>query len=55
MQSVHPSGLPNFSEVLNSAGASAPGTLPPGHPAVNPQGANSQQSVPDQSSAKKPR
>lgn len=34
-QNVHASQLPNFSELLNPAGAPAPGTLPPGHPAIS--------------------
>lgn len=54
-QIVHPSDLPNFSEILNPAGASAPGTLPLGHPPINPPPGNSQQNVPDQTSAKNPR
>ena len=49
-QNVHPGDLPNFSDVLNPAGASAPGALPPGHPPVN-----SQPTARDQSSAQKPR
>jgi hypothetical protein len=54
-QNMHSGGLPNFSEILNSAGAPAPGTLPPGHPPINSPPGKSQQNVPDQSSAKKPR
>jgi hypothetical protein len=49
-QDVHPSSLPNFSDILNPSGASAPASLPPGHPPVNTQpGAN------DQAAPKKPR
>jgi hypothetical protein len=54
-QNVHPGGLPNFSDVLNPAGAPSASSLPPGHPPINPQPANSQQSAQDQSSVKKPR
>jgi hypothetical protein len=34
---VHPGGLPNFSDILNPGGATAQGSLPPGHPPINPQ------------------
>jgi hypothetical protein len=55
-QDVHPgspSTMPNFNDLVNppgTAGAPAPGNLPPGHPPVN-----SQSSGQDQSSTKKPR
>ena len=54
-QDVHPSGLPNFSDILNPAGAPTQGVLPPGHPPVNSQPANSPPSGQDQASTKKPR
>jgi hypothetical protein len=53
-QDVHSGSLPNFSDVLNPAGAPAQGALPPGHPPVNSQPANSQPSGQQQPSAKKP-
>src|SRR6267143_7133684 len=34
-QDVHSGSLPNFSDVLNPAGAPAQGALPPGHPPIN--------------------
>jgi hypothetical protein len=54
-QSVHSGSLPNFNEVLNPPGLTAPGALPPGYPP-----AASPQSIPqkggrDLSSAGKPR
>src|SRR3989442_3037549 len=52
-QNVHPGGLPNFTDITNPAGASAQGALPPGHPAVSSQPANSQPSGQDQTPAKK--
>jgi hypothetical protein len=54
-QSVHSGSLPNFSDVLNPAGASAPGALPPGHPPVASQQSNAQPGGQDASSAGKPR
>jgi hypothetical protein len=54
-QNVHSGSLPNFNDVLNPAGVSAPGTLPPGHPPVAPQQPNPQPSGQDTSSAGKPR
>jgi hypothetical protein len=54
-QNVHPGDLPNFSDILNPAGAPTPGALPPGHPPVNSQRANSPPSGQDQASTKKPR
>jgi hypothetical protein len=49
-QDVHSGTLPNFSNVLNPAGAPAQGALPPGHPPVNSQPSGQQQP-----SAKKPK
>jgi hypothetical protein len=49
-QNVHSGQLPNFSELVNPAVGSAPGTLPPGHPPIS-----SAQDKADQSSAKKQR
>ena len=40
---VHPGNLPNFNDILNPGGASAQGSLPPGHPPINPQASTSQQ------------
>jgi hypothetical protein len=54
-QDVHPGGLPNFSDILNPAGAPTRGVPPPGHPPVNSQQANSPPSGQDQASTKKPR
>lgn len=54
-QDVHPGSLPNFSDVLNPAGAPAQGALPPGHPPVNSPPPSSQPASPDQTPAKKPR
>jgi hypothetical protein len=51
-QNVHPgspNGMPNFSEIMNSGSAAAPGTLPAGHPPVNAEPAKK-----DQPSAEKP-
>jgi hypothetical protein len=53
-QDVHSGSLPNFSDVLNPAGAPAQGALPPGHPPVNSPPASSQPSGPAQPPAKKP-
>lgn len=49
-QNVHPGSLPNFSDVLNPGSGTPQGTLPPGHPQVNPQ-----TSTQDQTSPQKPR
>lgn len=54
-QDVHSGSLPNFSDVLNPAGASAQGALPPGHPPINSQAAASQPGVQDKTSTSKPR
>lgn len=39
---VHPGSLPNFSDILNPAGAAAQGSLPPGHPPINRQSSSSE-------------
>jgi hypothetical protein len=49
-QNVHGGQLPNFSELINPGAATAPRTLPPGHPPIS-----SVQDKADQSSAKKQR
>jgi hypothetical protein len=54
-QDAHSSGLPNFSDVLNPAGATAPAALPPGHPPVNSQPPTTRPTGQDQTPAKKPR
>jgi hypothetical protein len=54
-QNVHSGSLPNFNDVLNPAGASAPGVLPPGHPPVSSQQPDPQAGGQDASSAGKPR
>ena len=46
---VHPGGLPNFNDILNPGGAPAQGSLPPGHPPINPQ-----PSTPRQDGTKQP-
>ena len=51
---VHSGSLPNFSEIVNPAGAPPQGALPPGHPPVNSQPATSQPSAQNQTPAKKP-
>ncbi len=53
-QDVHSGRLPNFSDIVNPAGTSTQGALPPGHPPVNAQQPNAQPSGQDQTSAKKP-
>jgi hypothetical protein len=52
---VHSGSLPNFSDIVNPAGAPAQGALPPGHPTVNSQPPNAQPSGPNQTPVKKPR
>jgi len=52
---VHSGSLPNFSDIVNPAGAPAQGALPPGHPPVNSQQPNSQTGGSDQTPVKKPR
>jgi hypothetical protein len=54
-QDVHSGGLPNFKDVLNPSGATAPSALPPGHPPVNSQQPSSSPSWQDQASNKKPK
>jgi hypothetical protein len=51
---VHPGNLPNFSDIVNPAGAPAQGALPPGHPPINSQPAASQPSGQTQPPTKKP-
>jgi hypothetical protein len=51
-QNVHSGSLPNFNDVLNPAGASAPSALPPGHPPVSSQQANPQPTGKDASTSK---
>lgn len=50
---VHSGALPNFNEMLNPPGATAPATLPSGHPPVNPPRPSPQASGPDQTAAKR--
>jgi hypothetical protein len=54
---VHPGALPNFSDILNPAGAppQGQGTLPPGHPPINPQQQTSVPPASDQAPKKNPR
>ena len=54
-QNVHSAGIPNFNDVLNPAGGSAPASLPPGHPAITSQPSDSSAGGQDQASTKKPR
>jgi hypothetical protein len=54
-QDVHSGSLPNFSDIVNPAGAAPQGALPPGHPPVNSQQPNSQPSGTEQTPVKKPR
>ena len=54
-QDVHAGALPKFNDVLNPAGATAQGALPPGHPPANSQPPSSQPGGQDQASTKKPR
>ena len=51
---VHSGSLPNFSDIVNPAGAAPQGQLPPGHPPINSQPPNSQPSAQDQTPVKKP-
>lgn len=46
--------MPNFNELLNPTGAPVQATLPPGHPAVNPQQPSSTPSSQEQTPPKKP-
>ncbi|HKV63330.1 MAG TPA: hypothetical protein VJO16_15570 [Candidatus Acidoferrum sp.] len=52
---VHSGSLPNFSDIVNPAGSTPQGALPPGHPPVNAQAPNSSPSGTDQTPVKKPR
>ncbi len=54
-QDMHSGSLPNFSDIVNPAGAVPQGALPPGHPPVNAPQSNAQTSGQDQTSVKKPR
>ena len=49
-QDAHATQLPNFSEIVTPAGATASGVLPPGHPAIPSQPTKS-----DQPEGQKPR
>jgi len=51
-QPVH--SMPNFNEILNSSRAPAQGTLPPGHPPVNPPQSASPPTSQTQPPSKKP-
>jgi hypothetical protein len=51
---THSSSLPNFSDVLNPAGAPAQGALPPGHPPINSQSTPPATSGQHQTPPKKP-
>ena len=51
---VHSGSLPNFSDIVNPAGAAPQGQLPPGHPPVSAQQPKSQPSAQDQTPVKKP-
>jgi hypothetical protein len=51
---VHSGSLPNFSDIVNPAGAAPQGALPPGHPPINSQPSNSQPNAQDQTPVKKP-
>jgi hypothetical protein len=51
---VHSGSLPNFSDIVNPAGAAPQGQLPPGHPPINSQPPNSQPNAQGQTPVKKP-
>ena len=51
---AHSGSLPNFSDIVNPAGAPSQGALPPGHPPVNSKPAAPQPSGQDQAPTKKP-
>ena len=51
---VHSGSLPNFSDIVNPAGAAPQGQLPPGHPPISSQPPNSQPNAQDQTPVKKP-
>jgi hypothetical protein len=52
---VHSSGMPNFSDIVNPAGSTVQGALPPGHPPVNAPPPGSTPGRTDQTPVKKPR
>src|SRR5207245_5209269 len=52
---AHSDSLPKFSDIVNPAGTTVQGALPPGHPPVNAQPAVSQPAGQDQTSVEKPR
>jgi hypothetical protein len=51
---VHSSSMPNFSDIVNPAGSTAQGALPPGHPPVNGQPPSSPPSGANPTPTKKP-
>ena len=51
---VHSGSLPNFSDIVNPAGATPEGTLPPGHPLINSQQPGSQPNAQEKTPVKKP-
>ncbi len=51
---VHSGSLPNFSDIVNPAGAAPQGQLPPGHPPITSQPPNSPPAAQDQAPPKKP-
>src|SRR5882724_2480393 len=51
---VHSGSLPNFSDIVNPAGAAPQGQPPPGHPPINSQPPSSHPSAQDQTPVKKP-
>ena len=53
-QDVHSGSLPNFSDIVNPAGAAPQGQPPPGHPPINSQPPSSHPSAQDQTPVKKP-
>jgi len=53
-QDVHSGSLPKFSDIVNPAGTPTQDALPPGHPPINSQPANTQPSGQDQTPVKKP-
>lgn len=53
-QGVHPGGLPNFSDVLNPGGGAPQGSLPPGHPPINPRSSTSDPSETQPAAPKPP-
>jgi hypothetical protein len=51
---VHSGNLPNFSDIVNPAGAAPQGQLPTGHPPISSPPPTSQPSAQDQAPVKKP-